>query len=100
MDSTVMQGRSNPGHNSPVMSEEQLDAYHRSIQQQRGNISLPSFYWLLSVGALGAGTYHGYKRNRGSVGWTIGWAAFSAIAPVIAIPVAIAQGFGKPKKKR
>lgn len=43
------------------------------------------------------GAYHGYKRND-SVGWAIVWALLGGIAPIITIPVSIAQGFGEPKK--
>lgn len=48
----------------------------------------------IAGGALGA--YHGYKRNRGSIGWAIGWALLGSIFPVITLPVSLAQGFGKP----
>lgn len=49
-----------------------------------------------------AGAYHGYKRNE-SVGWAIGWSLLSSVFWPIAVPVMIAQGFGKPaamKKNR
>lgn len=54
-------------------------------------------YELLSLAGTVAGAYHGYKRNRGSIGWAIGWAFLGAAFPVITLPVAIAQGYGKPK---
>ena len=52
--------------------------------------------WLI-IPALGgaAAAYHGYKRNNGALGWTAVWAVCGALAPIIAIPVALAQGFGK-----
>lgn len=47
---------------------------------------------LASVAGTAIGAYHGYKRND-SVGWAIGWAFLGGLAPVIVIPLAIAQGF-------
>lgn len=57
-------------------------------------------YGALSLAGAGSGAYHGYKRNRGSVGWALGWALLGGIFPVITIPVSLAQGFGKPKVSR
>ncbi len=51
----------------------------------------------ITGGALG--TYHGYKRNRGSIGWAIGWGVLGYIFPIITTVVALAQGYGKPKRK-
>jgi hypothetical protein len=58
----------------------------------------PGYYlWsVLSVAGMGTGAYHGYKRNRGSVGWAIGWGLLGGLFPIITIPVSLAQGFGKP----
>lgn len=55
----------------------------------------PLWRWMAIVG-MGLGAYHGYKRNH-SVGWAIGWGLFGGFLPIIAIPVALAQGIGKPK---
>lgn len=62
----------------------------------------PWFYvWqAASLAGTGLGAYHGYKRNRGSVGWAIGWALLGGIFPIITIPVAFAQGYAKPKVQR
>ena len=49
----------------------------------------------LAVVGTAAGAYHGYKRT-GSTGWAIGWALAGGLFPIITIPVALAQGFGKP----
>lgn len=46
--------------------------------------------------AVGAATYHGYRRNQ-SVGWAIGWAVAAGFAPIITTGIAVAQGFGKRK---
>jgi hypothetical protein len=45
-----------------------------------------------------AGAYHGYKRNN-SVGWAVGWALLGGLVPIITVPLSLAQGFGKKKKK-
>jgi hypothetical protein len=45
---------------------------------------------------MGASVYHGYKRNQ-SVGWALAWGLFGAVAPIVAVPIALAQGFGKRK---
>lgn len=54
----------------------------------------------MAIGTLGAaaGAYHGYKRNN-SIGWAIGWSLLGAVFPIITVPVSLAQGFGKKKKK-
>jgi hypothetical protein len=48
-----------------------------------------------TIGAL-VGTYHGYARNH-SVGWALGWGFLGGLAPVVVIPIALAQGLGKPR---
>jgi hypothetical protein len=53
-------------------------------------------YQVLSFVGMAAGAYHGYKRNN-SIGWAIAWGLLGGIAPVITLPVSLAQGFGKPK---
>ena len=50
----------------------------------------------IAVAGTALGAYHGYKRT-GSVGWAIGWALLGGVFPFITIPVALAQGFGKPE---
>lgn len=54
---------------------------------------------LIGTAIVGAGIYHGYKRND-SVGWALGWGLMAGMFPIITIPIAIAQGFGKPKQMR
>lgn len=67
-------------------------------------ISLPPMepipMWRQALGLVGAAAcaYHGYKRNE-SVGWAFGWAIFGSALPILALPVALAQGFGKPKHR-
>lgn len=53
---------------------------------------------VLSYVGLGMGAYHGYKRSGDKVGPAIGYALLGSIFAPIAIPVFLAQGFGKRKK--
>lgn len=50
----------------------------------------------LSAAASG---FHGYRRNR-SVGWGLWWFVMGSLFPVVTPTIALAQGFGKPKKSR
>ena len=52
---------------------------------------------IASIVSGAACAYHGYKRNE-SVGWAIGWFMLGSAFPVITPAIAVAQGFGKPKK--
>ncbi len=54
---------------------------------------------ILGTASMAASAYHGYKRNN-SIGWALVWGFFGAIAPVITPAIAIAQNFGKPKRRR
>ena len=67
-----------------------------------GSPAAPLFYetpfWrVLSIAGAALGAYHGYKRND-SFGWALGWAFLGSLIPVVVIPVAFAQGIGKPKR--
>jgi hypothetical protein len=55
-----------------------------------------SWHRALQMAGGAALTYHGYKRN-GSVLWAMLWGMLGGAAPLIAGPIAAAQGFGKPK---
>ncbi len=75
-----------------------LDAYLGEVSEPTRTTYVQSpIFRLLSMVGIGASAYHGYKRSGGSIGWTLGWALLGII-PVITIPVAIAQGFGKRKQ--
>lgn len=56
--------------------------------------------WRRALGLVGAAAcaYHGYRRND-SAGWAVGWAFFGSAAPILALPIALAQGFGKPASR-
>lgn len=51
-------------------------------------------YSIISSVASVAGAYHGYRRNN-SLGWAIAWFFLSGMFPLIAMPVAFAQGYAK-----
>src|SRR5262249_12974818 len=53
---------------------------------------------LLDTASMAASAYHGYKRNN-SVGWALWWGLMGSLAPVLTPVVAVAQGFGKPRKR-
>jgi hypothetical protein len=54
-------------------------------------------YRLLAIAGVTVGAYHGYKRNN-SIGWAIVWALSGSLFPYVVIPIAVAQGIGKPKR--
>lgn len=60
--------------------------------------ALGKLNYVVASAASIALAYHGYKRNN-SVGWAIGWAIMGSMFWPIAVPIALAQGFGKPAKK-
>lgn len=49
-----------------------------------------------SVAAL---AYHGYKRNQ-SIGWALVWGILGGAFWPIALPISLAQGFGKARTSR
>ncbi len=60
--------------------------------------ALPAWYRALGLVGAAACAYHGYRRND-SAGWAVGWAFFGSVAPILALPIALAQGFGKPASR-
>jgi hypothetical protein len=61
-------------------------------------VEQPPWRKALGMAAAAACAYHGFKRNN-SAGWAIAWSAFGSAIPFLAIPIALAQGFGKPQTK-
>ena len=57
---------------------------------------LSAVWTLLSVVGTAVGAYLGYKRKQ-STGWGILWAICGGVAPVITVPIALAQGVGEKK---
>jgi len=75
----------------------------RSIEEQalpwyRRRAAGVSLFGILATASIGASAYHGYRRNR-SWGWAFGWGLLGAFFPIITPAVALAQGFGKRKKR-
>jgi hypothetical protein len=52
---------------------------------------------LVVTASMAASAFHGYRRNE-SVGWALWWGFCGALAPVLTPVIAVAQGFGKPKR--
>lgn len=57
----------------------------------------PTVRYAIGAASVAAGAYHGYRRT-GSYGWALLWAFFAGVLPIIAIPIAVAQGFGEREK--
>lgn len=55
-------------------------------------------YGLLSLAGTAAGAYHGVRRNHGSIWSAVAWGFLGGVAPLITVPVAVGQGFGKPRE--
>lgn len=57
---------------------------------------VPTGWELLRVASAVATGYHGYEQSRRSLGWAAAWAAFGYLIPIVAVPVALYQGYAKP----
>lgn len=55
--------------------------------------------YVLSALSAGASAFHGYRRNRGSIGWALGWGFLGGLFPIVTPAIAFAQGFGKPARR-
>jgi hypothetical protein len=75
---------------------------NRALAAEPYELEKSSNWWwfvgILSMVSAGMSTYHGYRRH-GTVGAAIGWGVLGAIFPVITPAVALAQGFGQPKRR-
>lgn len=69
-------------------------------QAEKAKDSWGGFTKIVSTAAGMAGAYHGYKRNKGSVGWAVGWTILAGLFWPIAVPIMVAQGFGKPAEMK
>jgi hypothetical protein len=55
--------------------------------------------WLVvSFFSGGLAAYHGAKRNNGSAWQAFKWGFLGSVAPVPVLPLALAQGFAKPRE--
>jgi hypothetical protein len=57
-------------------------------------------WWSLAVASGGFSAYHGYRRNRKSAGWAIGWGLLGMILPIPSVITAMVQGYGKLKIRK
>lgn len=50
-----------------------------------------------TIAAAGAAGFHGYRRNDSLV-WGLSWFVLGTLFPIVTNVVALAQGFGQPRK--
>ncbi len=82
---------------APAMWDPRGNALNEPARRSDAiDIGLGLLWAAASAAGTGASAYHGYKRNE-SVGWGIWWAICGAVLPVVTVPIALAQGFGKRK---
>jgi hypothetical protein len=74
-----------------------LESAQRDLDRWSVSPTVATIWGIAATASFAACVYHGYKRNN-SVGWAIGWGALAALFPIITPVIAVAQGFGKPKK--
>ncbi len=88
-----------PSHNGfpvLVMPSSGAVAFGATSSPVMDNVVKPAIY-LAGFASFLALTYHGYKRND-SVGWALVWGILGGIVWPITVPIAVAQGFAKPKR--
>lgn len=90
-----------PEYTTSVMlpqSRPQGDALTSAATAAGAAVGTGMVIWgLVDMAAIAASAYHGYKRNN-STGWAIWWGLMGGLFPIITVPVAFAQGFGKRSK--
>jgi hypothetical protein len=61
----------------------------------------PTVIGLTAFSTLGTalGAFHGYRRNQ-SIGWAVTWGILGGLVPPITLAFALAQGFGKPLRRK
>lgn len=67
------------------------------LKIKEGSSKTAIIYGVLSTISMAASVYHGYRRNN-SLRWALGWGLLGGLFPVITPTIALAQGFGKPKR--
>lgn len=59
-----------------------------------------SWIWgTLTVASAAASSFHGFKRNHGSIAWGGWWGLMGLVFPVATPTLGVFQGFAKPKAK-
>jgi hypothetical protein len=96
-----------PADERPAMAKHLLDAgvppetvsSALSWLDAKRNIKLnwSKIHGVLAISSAAVSAYHGYKRND-SLGWAVWWFFMGSVFPVFTPVIALAQGYGKPKK--
>lgn len=85
----------------PIKAQTPPNLFGLGVDEPMAGQKIPPWmkfaYSLMGLGAGGALIYHGYKRNDGSVGWGLVWGLLGGMVWPITLPIAFAQGIGKPK---
>lgn len=68
----------------------------QSLQSLQAYWTSPTWVVIRTV-SMAASAYHGYRRNQ-SIGWALWWGLMGSVFPILVPTIAIAEGFGKPKK--
>jgi hypothetical protein len=87
-----------PTYHRPVGHTAYHHVGHTAYHHVGADNGASSTMKLVGYAAVGAGAYHGYRRNK-SIGWAIAWAIAAGFFPLITTGIAAAQGFGKRKGK-
>ena len=91
---------------------EQVESVlNKQVQEQRAEIlaqvsqvtdsPMAKWYRMAAIASSAACAYHGYKRHEASGKGgrnAFLWFLFGGLTPFLALPIAFAQGFAKPKK--
>lgn len=102
------QGCGSPTGCAPAASKPSIPAQAVRAATELGSLGLLSdvapqgsglrtLGYVISATGAGLSAYHGYKRSRGSIGSAIGWGILGSFFGILTVPIALAQGFGKPK---
>jgi len=89
------QGEGQPAAGAPPVDRLGAPANPAANQQAQAALEIHPAVAIVSAAGAGLGAYHGYSRNR-NVGWALWWALMGGVFPVVTVPIAIAQGFGRP----
>jgi hypothetical protein len=83
---------------TPVLATANPNVFLAPATANDATAGIPVWAAALTTAGTAIGAYHGYKRH-GSVLWALGWGLFGGLLPVVAIPVAFAQGLSKAEKR-
>lgn len=81
----------------PIVAQPPPNLFGLAEKEGEKPLWLKLTYSAFGLGVGGTLAYHGYKRNN-SWGWAVAWGIIGGAFWPIALPVAVAQGIGKPKE--